>query len=84
MRKLARKWRNSGDDKFSLPIHDDEDSRPMDSQGFNFSAIRFPFRVSVLQLQFTRHHDPKFPTFKLCYISQFDYLDLYLDYRKNK
>nr|XP_025688993.1 uncharacterized protein LOC112790687 isoform X3 [Arachis hypogaea] len=32
MKKLARKWRNSGDDKFSLPIHDDEDSRPMDPQ----------------------------------------------------
>ncbi|XP_025636820.1 uncharacterized protein [Arachis hypogaea] len=32
MKKLARKWRNSGDDKFSLPIHDDEDSRPMGPQ----------------------------------------------------
>ncbi|MED6195704.1 hypothetical protein PIB30_040471 [Stylosanthes scabra] len=32
MKKLARKWRNSGDDKFSLPIHDNEDSRPMDPQ----------------------------------------------------
>lgn len=33
MKKLARKLRNSEDDKLSLPIHD-EDSRPLDSQGF--------------------------------------------------
>lgn len=33
MKKLTRKWRNSHDDKFSLPTRDDDDSRPIDSQG---------------------------------------------------
>ncbi|KAJ4846268.1 hypothetical protein Tsubulata_008785 [Turnera subulata] len=35
MKKLARNWRNSGDEKFSLPTRDDpslDDSRPMDTQ----------------------------------------------------
>jgi hypothetical protein len=35
MKKLARKLRNSDhDDKFALPIHEDDDARPLDSQGF--------------------------------------------------
>ncbi|KAK2385364.1 histone-lysine N-methyltransferase [Trifolium repens] len=33
MKKLARKLRNSDhDDKFALPIHEDDDARPLDSQ----------------------------------------------------
>ncbi|PNX67187.1 hypothetical protein L195_g055492, partial [Trifolium pratense] len=33
MKKLARKFRNSiDDDKFALPIHDDDGARPLDSQ----------------------------------------------------
>jgi hypothetical protein len=41
MKKLARNWRKSCEvDKFTLPIRDEDDSRPMDTRGlsvcFNF------------------------------------------------
>ncbi|XP_019446421.1 PREDICTED: uncharacterized protein LOC109349852 isoform X3 [Lupinus angustifolius] len=32
MKKLARQWRNSEDDNLSLPTHDNEPSRPLDTQ----------------------------------------------------
>ena len=35
MNKLTRKWRNSHDDRFSLPTLDD--SRPIDTQGPSLS-----------------------------------------------
>jgi hypothetical protein len=35
MNELTRKWRNSRDDKFSLPTLDD--SRPIDTQGLSLS-----------------------------------------------
>ncbi|KAM7258742.1 hypothetical protein ACFE04_014483 [Oxalis oulophora] len=43
LKKLTRKWRNSGDDMFTLPTRDDDDSRPLDTQVLLFCFAVFLF-----------------------------------------
>ncbi|GAU11771.1 hypothetical protein TSUD_75220 [Trifolium subterraneum] len=65
MKKLARKFRYSeDDDRFALPIHDDDDARPLDSQEQE-ELVRSFERNQAQQSRFWR---AVFVTLLFCYI----------------
>lgn len=63
MKKLTRKWRNSHDDKFSLPTRDDDDSRPIDSQ----EQEEFVRSLERTQAQQSRQWRTVFAALVFCY-----------------
>ncbi|XP_057418874.1 uncharacterized protein LOC130713091 [Lotus japonicus] len=63
MKKLARKFRNSKDDHYSLPVHD-EDSRPLDPQ----EQEEFVRSLERSQIQQSRVWRRVFAALFFCYI----------------